>query len=110
VEDAEKSLRYFQPVRYGEMVSLDGGIKVRFQDAGHILGSAIIELWTEEEGEEKKLVFSGDLGSPAPLSSGIPPSLRRPMSSGLSRPTGTVFTGQRRDGTGTPEDHSGRPP
>jgi len=68
VEDAEKSLRYFQPVRYGEMVSLDGGIKVRFQDAGHILGSAIIELWTEEEGEEKKLVFSGDLGSPgAPL-------------------------------------------
>jgi len=64
VEDAEKSLGYFQPVRYGEMVSLDGGIKVRFQDAGHILGSAIIELWAEEGGEGKKLVFSGDLGSP----------------------------------------------
>ena len=39
------------------------GVKVRFQDAGHILGSAMIEIWVEEEGEEKKLVFSGDLGN-----------------------------------------------
>jgi len=36
---------------------------VRFQDAGHILGSAIIEIWVQEGGEEKKIVFSGDLGS-----------------------------------------------
>ena len=37
-------------------------MRIRFQDAGHILGSAIIEVWIEENGEEKKLVFSGDLG------------------------------------------------
>jgi metallo-beta-lactamase family protein len=62
-KDAEKSLRCFQPVSYGEIVQLAEGVKVRFQDAGHILGSAIIEIWIQEEGEEKKLVFSGDLGN-----------------------------------------------
>jgi metallo-beta-lactamase family protein len=45
------------------MVPLAEGLKVRFQDAGHILGSAIIEISVEEEGEERKLVFSGDLGN-----------------------------------------------
>jgi metallo-beta-lactamase family protein len=63
VKDAEKSLRFFFPVKYNEVISLNDGLKVRFQDAGHILGSAIIELWVEEGGEEKKLVFSGDLGN-----------------------------------------------
>lgn len=63
VKDAEKSLRYFHAVDYDEMFSLTDGVKTRFQDAGHILGSAIIELWIEENGQEKKLVFSGDLGS-----------------------------------------------
>ena len=62
-EDAEKSLRYFQPVSYGEIVQLAEGVKVRFQDAGHILGSAIIEIWVQEGGEERKIVFSGDLGN-----------------------------------------------
>jgi metallo-beta-lactamase family protein len=62
-KDAEKSLRCFQPVSYGEIVQLAEGVKVRFQDAGHILGSAIIEIWVQEEGEEKKIVFSGDLGN-----------------------------------------------
>src|SRR4030043_2034853 len=61
-EDAEKSLRYFQTVGYDEILSLSDGLRMRFQDAGHILGSAIIEIWVEEGGEEKKLVFSGDLG------------------------------------------------
>jgi metallo-beta-lactamase family protein len=63
-EEAKRSLRYFQPVGYDEILSLTDGVKVRFQDAGHILGSAIIELWVGEEGQEKKLVFSGDLGGP----------------------------------------------
>jgi metallo-beta-lactamase family protein len=62
-EDAEKSLRSFQPVNYDEIVQLAEGVKVRFQDAGHILGSAIIEIWVQEGGEQKKIVFSGDLGS-----------------------------------------------
>jgi metallo-beta-lactamase family protein len=61
-EEAKNSLRYFQPVGYDETLSLSDGVKVRFQDAGHILGSAMIELWIEEEGQKKKLVFSGDLG------------------------------------------------
>ena len=39
-------------------------VRVRFQDAGHILGSAIVELWLDENGAETKLVFSGDLGQP----------------------------------------------
>src|SRR4030042_5875783 len=63
VKDAEKSLRFFSPVNYNEIISLTDGIKVRFQDAGHILGSAIIELWVGEGGAERKLVFSGDLGN-----------------------------------------------
>jgi metallo-beta-lactamase family protein len=63
VEDAERSLRYFQTVGYGEILFLADGLKVRFQDAGHILGSAMVELWVEEGKGEKKLVFSGDLGS-----------------------------------------------
>src|SRR4030043_504386 len=62
VDDAEKSLRYFQTVGCDEILSLSDGLKVRFRDAGHILGSAIIEIWVEEGGEEKKLVLSGDLG------------------------------------------------
>jgi metallo-beta-lactamase family protein len=45
------------------MIQLADGVKVRFQDAGHILGSAIIEIWIEEGGQEKKIIFSGDLGN-----------------------------------------------
>jgi metallo-beta-lactamase family protein len=63
LEDAEASLKRFESVRYNEMLSLGDGVKVRFQDAGHILGSAIIEIWMEEAGHAKKLVFSGDLGN-----------------------------------------------
>jgi len=62
-KDAEKSLRCFEPVSYDEIVPLAEGLKVRFRDAGHILGSAIIEIWVEEEGQERKLIFSGDLGN-----------------------------------------------
>ena len=63
MKDAEKSLRSFQAVNYGEILQLADGVKVCFQDAGHILGSAIIEIWVEEGGQEKKLIFSGDLGN-----------------------------------------------
>jgi metallo-beta-lactamase family protein len=63
MEDAEKSLRSFQTIHYDEIIPLADGVKVRFQDAGHILGSAIIEIWVEEAGGQKKIVFSGDLGN-----------------------------------------------
>jgi metallo-beta-lactamase family protein len=64
VRDAEESLQYFQVLHYDEILTLANGLKVRYRDAGHILGSAIIEVWVEEGGKERKLIFSGDLGSP----------------------------------------------
>jgi len=63
MKDAEKSLQYFETVKYDEMLDLGDGVKVRFRDAGHILGSAIIEIWIEEEGQRRKIIFSGDLGN-----------------------------------------------
>jgi metallo-beta-lactamase family protein len=62
-KDAVKSLQSFRTVAYDEIVQLADGLKARFQDAGHILGSALIEIWVQEGGEEKKIVFSGDLGN-----------------------------------------------
>ena len=63
MKDAENCFRYFQMVDYDEMITLADGVRVRFQDAGHILGSAIIEIWAEEGEEEKKLIFSGGSGN-----------------------------------------------
>jgi metallo-beta-lactamase family protein len=63
MKDAEKCLQHFQTVNYDEVLELANGLKVRFRDAGHILGSAMIEIWIEEGGEEKKIIFSGDLGN-----------------------------------------------
>ena len=60
--DALFSLPYFEPVLYDQKIDLDGEISVRFRDAGHILGSSIIEIWIEENGDTVKIVFSGDLG------------------------------------------------
>ncbi|MFZ5969387.1 MAG: MBL fold metallo-hydrolase RNA specificity domain-containing protein [Bacillota bacterium] len=62
VEDAENSLQYFNPVLYDQLIHVNASISIRFQDAGHILGSSIIELWLKEGDKESKLVFSGDLG------------------------------------------------
>jgi len=62
VKEAEESLRYFKPVLYNQKIELNEEVTLRFRDAGHILGSAIIELWIKEDNREIKLVFSGDLG------------------------------------------------
>jgi metallo-beta-lactamase family protein len=61
--DAISCLQSFQPVSYGEDVRLDEQVRVRFSDAGHILGSALVEVWVQERDQEIKLVFSGDLGN-----------------------------------------------
>ena len=61
-EEATYSLQFLQGINYNEIVDLENGVKVRFQDAGHILGSASLELWVKEDAKEKKLVFSGDIG------------------------------------------------
>lgn len=60
--DAVDSLKYVKPVLYDQLVELNDEMKVCFNDAGHILGSAIIELWVTEGENVSKIVFSGDLG------------------------------------------------
>ena len=64
VDDADLSLRYFEPYLYDQKITLNDDIVVRFKDAGHILGSAIVELWIRENKDFTKIVFSGDLGMP----------------------------------------------
>lgn len=64
MEDAEYSLRYFEPYFYDQRVNISDNITIRFKDAGHILGSSILEIWVDEDGESRKIVFSGDLGMP----------------------------------------------
>lgn len=63
VQDAVDCMEFFRSVRYGDVVDLSDSIKVRFNDAGHMLGSSIIELWISENGENIKIVFTGDLGN-----------------------------------------------
>jgi len=62
--DAQACLTHFIPVEYGELVVLSPSVKACFRDAGHILGSAMVEVWVNEGGKMSKLVFSGDLGQP----------------------------------------------
>ena len=62
-EDAYKTLEIFRPVQYDDIVEIDDNISVRFNDAGHMLGSAIIEIWVIEDGKTTKAVFTGDLGN-----------------------------------------------
>jgi metallo-beta-lactamase family protein len=63
VNEATDCLQLFRSVQYGEVFKLSDDIRVKFSDAGHILGSAIIEIWVSENGKDTKLVFSGDLGN-----------------------------------------------
>jgi len=60
--DVQAAMRLFKPLAYGEKKRILPGVSLRLSDAGHILGSAIVELWLEENGAQRKLVFSGDLG------------------------------------------------
>ncbi len=61
-KEAEESLKYFTPALYDQKIKLNEEVTCRFRDAGHILGSSIIELWVKEDSKNTKLVFSGDLG------------------------------------------------
>jgi metallo-beta-lactamase family protein len=63
VADAEKTMQQFRRMAYDEEMEILPSLRVRFRDAGHILGGAIVEIWVEEEGETTKFVFSGDLGN-----------------------------------------------
>lgn len=61
-QDAQAVMALFRGLEYGERREILPGIEIRLSDAGHILGSAIVELWIEDRGRRTKLVFSGDLG------------------------------------------------
>lgn len=63
MEHAMGVLRLFVPHRYNEKFKLFDGVEVRFIDAGHLLGSASIEVWITEGNVTKKIVFSGDIGN-----------------------------------------------
>lgn len=64
VTQAGMLLRQLHRVEYDQDVKPHRSIRCRFRDAGHILGSAIIELWVNTHAGPKKIVFSGDLGQP----------------------------------------------
>ena len=63
IDDAEGTLELFSPHGYGEIVDVAPGVRARFADIGHLLGSSAVEVWLSENGQEKKVVFSGDLGN-----------------------------------------------
>lgn len=66
MNDALGVLTHFVPCDYHQVIEVCEGLKIRFVDAGHLLGSSSIEVWIAEAAEtgrvEKKLVFSGDIG------------------------------------------------
>ena len=63
VQDALDAADLFVPCAYNAQVDICDGIKARFSDVGHLLGSACIEVWATEGGVTKKILFSGDVGN-----------------------------------------------
>ena len=63
VEDAERCMIQFRPFSYDEVFKPASNVEIRLRDAGHILGSAMVEIWITESSRTTKLVFSGDLGN-----------------------------------------------
>lgn len=63
LDDAAGALSCFVRCEYGKEIRIASGIRIRFVDAGHLLGSSSIEIWISENEVEKKIVFSGDIGN-----------------------------------------------
>jgi metallo-beta-lactamase family protein len=61
-DDAERALSLFEGLDFGQPREIVPGCMIQLSDAGHILGSAIVEIWLSEGGVKRKIVFSGDLG------------------------------------------------
>jgi metallo-beta-lactamase family protein len=62
LEDGEGVVRRMRGIKYRAETEVVPGVRIRFRDAGHILGSCAVEVWARENGAERKIVFSGDLG------------------------------------------------
>ncbi|WP_028299479.1 MBL fold metallo-hydrolase RNA specificity domain-containing protein [Oceanospirillum beijerinckii] len=71
-DDADKALKHFYGLDYGVEEEIVPGVRIRLNDAGHIIGSSMVELWLEEGKHRRKVVFSGDIGH------GEAPILRQP--------------------------------
>ncbi len=63
MEDADGTIKRLVPCDYRKVIDVCDGVKIRFTDIGHLLGSSSIEVWATEDGVTKKLVFSGDIGN-----------------------------------------------
>jgi len=63
VADAQGAMTLFRSYLYDEEIILSDALKLRFKDAGHLLGSASIEVWLTEGGQTRKVAFSGDIGN-----------------------------------------------
>jgi metallo-beta-lactamase family protein len=63
--DVEQALHRFESVHYGEQLDLSDSIRVKFKDAGHLLGSSFIDIRTAKGKRRRKIVFCGDLGRPS---------------------------------------------
>ena len=63
MEDADGTIRLIKGLPYDKEIELCEGIRIRFTDIGHLLGSASIEIWLTENGQSRKIVFSGDIGN-----------------------------------------------
>ena len=63
MESAMGAIKLLRGCEYGKRYQIDEGVAIRFTDVGHLLGSAAIEIWLTEDGQERKVVFSGDVGN-----------------------------------------------
>ncbi|MHC4912032.1 MAG: MBL fold metallo-hydrolase RNA specificity domain-containing protein [Planctomycetota bacterium] len=64
MEDAEACLPLFKHVEYREAEQLGDGVEATLYDAGHVLGSSVIRVKVRQDGEERIILFSGDIGRP----------------------------------------------
>ncbi len=64
VKDAEYAMKFFKPLHYGYNFYLNENVRIKFKDAGHILGSSFIDFKRENNADSKKILFSGDFGRP----------------------------------------------
>ncbi len=63
LEDVDGLMTHMIPCAYNKIVQVNDCVSIRLTDVGHLLGSAAIEVWLHEAGEERKICFSGDIGN-----------------------------------------------
>jgi len=63
-KDIQKAMNLWQTINYNKQINLSDNFSCQFRDAGHILGSSIIEIWAKEKKHKIKITFTGDLGNP----------------------------------------------